>query len=652
MDKSGAGPAQPISTLLEEKRRFPPPGGFSHQANIHDPAVYERARQDPDSFWEGFARELIWHRPWHQVLQWDPPHAQWFLGGHTNLSHNCLDRHLPHRADKPALLWEGEPGDSRSLTYGELHQEVCRFANLLTDLGVGKGDRVSLYMPLIPEAVIAMLACARIGAVHNVVFSGFSPEALQERINNAGSRILVTVDGAYRRGQLLELKEATDKVLADCPSVEKVVVVRRAGKGAPMTPGRDLWWDEGVAGVSTQCPSTPLDSEDMLFILYTSGTTGKPKGVVHTTGGYMVGVYATTRWVLDMKEDDVYWCTADIGWITGHSYVVYGPLLCGATTVIYEGAPDYHARDRMWRIIEKYRVSVFYTAPTVVRAAISWGREWLHERDLSSLRLLGSVGEPINPEAWMWYWEKVGGGRCPIVDTWWQTETGMIMLTPLPGLTELKPGSATLPFPGVEAEVVDEQGQPLPHGQGGYLVVTRPWPAMLRTIYGNPKRYIQAYWNRFPGIYFTGDSARKDEDGYIWVLGRADDVLNIAGHRLSTMEVESALVAHPAVAEAAAIGRSHPIKGEVLVCFVTVKVGTDGPVNLEAPLKDYISDKISPIARPDQIVFTAELPKTQSGKIMRRLLRDIAEGRAVGDVSTLSDPSTILTLQEKYKGAA
>ncbi len=637
---------------MEEKRRFPPPEDFRRRANIHDPSVYQRAQQDPEAFWEGFARELFWFRPWHQVLRWEPPHAQWFLGGHTNLSHNCLDRHLPHRADKPALLWEGEPGEERSFTYGELHREVCRFASLLKDLGVSKGDRVSLYLPLLPEMAIAMLACARIGAVHSVVFSGFSPEALKERINNAGSRLVVTADGAYRRGQLLRLKESADKALEGCPSVEKVVVVDRAGQGAPMTPGRDLWWHEAVAGASPHCPAEPLDSEDMLFILYTSGTTGKPKGVVHTTGGYMVGAYATTRWVLDLKEDDVYWCTADIGWITGHSYVVYGPLLCGGTTLMYEGAPDYPARDRMWRLIEKYRVSVFYTAPTAIRAAISWGREWLHGRDLSSLRLLGSVGEPINPEAWMWYWERVGGGRCPIVDTWWQTETGMIMLTPLPGLTELKPGSATLPFPGVQADVVDENGRPLPPGRGGYLVLTRPWPGMLRTIYGNPERYIQAYWSRFPGLYFTGDSARRDEDGYIWVLGRTDDVLNIAGHRLSTMEVESALVAHPAVAEAAAIGRSHPIKGEALVCFVTVKVGTDGSADLEGPLKDYISQKISPIARPDQIIFTAELPKTQSGKIMRRLLRDIAEGRAVGDVSTLSDPSTILALKEKYKEAA
>ncbi|HXG41719.1 MAG TPA: acetate--CoA ligase [Dehalococcoidia bacterium] len=643
----------PIEALLKEGRTFPPPEEFRRRANVQDPGVYEEAERDPLAFWSRWAEELHWFQRWQQVLEWDPPWAKWFVGGKTNLAYNCLDRHLTGaRRNKAAIVWEGEPGDVRILTYWELYRQVCKFANVLKTLGVRKGDRVTIYMPLVPEAAVAMLACARIGAVHSVVFGGFSSEALRDRIQDAQAKVLVTADGGWRRGNIVPLKRNADEALRDCPTIEHVVVYHRGcyeQAQVPMTPGRDLWWHELMAQAPLDCPAEEVDAEDMLYILYTSGTTGKPKGVVHTTGGYMVGIYATTKWVFDLKEEDTYWCTADIGWVTGHSYVVYGPLLCGATTLMYEGSPDWPERDRWWAIVERHGVNILYTAPTAIRTFMRWGEEWPARHDLSSLRLLGSVGEPINPEAWVWYWRNIGGGRCPVVDTWWQTETGMIMITPLPGITVCKPGSATRPFPGVAAEVVDDQGNPVPAGAGGYLVLTRPWPAMMRTIYGDPDRYVQQYWSRYPGIYFTGDGAKRDEDGYFWVVGRIDDVVNVAGHRIGTMEVESALVDHPAVAEAAVIGRSDEVKGQALWAFVTVKEGTDRDRALEQELREHVARKIGAIARPDRIVFAAELPKTRSGKIMRRLLRDIAEGRALGDTTTLQDPAVVQALREQYE---
>jgi acetyl-CoA synthetase len=641
-----------IEALLQEDRRFPPPPEFVAQANIKDPKVYDEAEKDFEGFWARWAAELHWFKKWDKVLQWDPPFAQWFIGGKINLSYNCLDRHLGGpRRDKAALVWEGEPGDRKVYTYGDMHREVCRFANGLKSLGVKKGDRITLYMPMIPELAIAMLACARIGAPHSVVFGGFSPEALSDRINDCQSKVVVTADGGFRRGKVVPLKANTDKALETSSIVEKVVVVRRVGDQADITmkDGRDIWWENLVANQPLQCDAEPMDSEDMLYILYTSGTTGKPKGVVHTTAGYLVGVYATCKWVFDLKEEDVYWCTADIGWVTGHSYVVYGPLANGATSVMYEGAPDWPDRDRFWAIVEKYSATIVYTAPTAIRACMRWGEEHPKKHDLSSIRLLGTVGEPINPEAWMWYWENIGGGRCPIVDTWWQTETGMILITPLPGITTLTPGSATRPFPGIHAEVVDEAGEPVGPGQGGYLVLKRPWPAMLRTIYGDPDRYVKEYWTRYPNTYFTGDGAKRDEDNFFWVLGRVDDVINVAGHRISTMEVESALVDHHSVAEAASIGRSHEIKGQSIVAFVTLKEQVDPSKDMEDQLKRHVSTKIGAIARPDEIFFTADLPKTRSGKIMRRLLRDIAEGRVIGDTTTLADSNVVQTLKEQYE---
>ncbi len=643
----------PIEALLREGRTFPPPEGFRQQANINDPGVYEEAERDPQAFWARWAEQLHWFQKWQRVLEWNPPWAKWFVGGRTNLAYNCLDRHLAGaRKNKAAIVWEGEPGEVRILTYWELYRQVCKFANVLKSLGIRKGDRVTIYMPLVPEAAIAMLACARIGAVHSVVFGGFSSEALRDRIQDAQAKVLVTADGGWRRGNIVPLKRNADEALRECPSIEHVVVYHRGcyeQAQVPMTPGRDLWWHELMAQAPLKCPAEEVDSEDMLYILYTSGTTGKPKGVVHTTGGYMVGIYATTKWVFDLKDEDTYWCTADIGWVTGHSYVVYGPLLCGATTLMYEGSPDWPERDRWWAIVERHGVNILYTAPTAIRTFMRWGEEWPARHDLSSLRLLGSVGEPINPEAWVWYWRNIGGGRCPVVDTWWQTETGMIMITPLPGITVCKPGSATRPFPGVAADVVDDQGNSVPAGAGGYLVLTRPWPAMMRTIYGDPDRYVQQYWSRYPGIYFTGDGAKRDEDGYFWIVGRIDDVVNVAGHRIGTMEVESALVDHPAVAEAAVIGRSDEVKGQALWAFVTVKEGTDRTPSLEQELREHVAKKIGAIARPDRIVFAAELPKTRSGKIMRRLLRDIAEGRALGDTTTLQDPAVVQTLREQYE---
>src|SRR4051794_29901652 len=642
-----------IDALLKEDRRFPPPDAWKQNAIVRDAAIYERAAADPEAFWAGFARELEWMQPWTRVLEWTPPNAKWFVGGKINASVNCVDRHIRGaRRNKAALVWEGEPGDRRTLTYWDLYRQVNTFANVLKSLGVTRGDRVALYMPLIPELAIAMLACARIGAIHSVVFGGFSAESLRDRINDSQCVALVTADGGYRRGQVVPLKQMADEALEQTPSIRHVVVVQRQ-PGAPipvhMKEGRDHWYHRVMQDAPSFCEPEAMDAEDMLYILYTSGTTGKPKGIVHTTGGYLTGTYATTKWVFDLKEDDVYWCTADIGWVTGHSYVVYGPLANGATAVMYEGAPDWPQKDRFWQIIERHGVTIFYTAPTAIRAFMRWGTDWPAKRDLGSLRLLGSVGEPINPEAWMWYYAHIGGERCPVVDTWWQTETGMIMITPLPGVTPLKPGSATRPFPGIAAEVRDKTGKRVERG-GGLLTLTRPWPAMLRGIYGDPERFVQQYWSQWhDGSYFTGDGARLDDEGYYWLLGRVDDVLNVAGHRLGTMEVESALVDHPSVAEAAVVGKPHEIKGQAIAAFVTLKEGTAPSDELATELKEHVVQKIGAIARPDQILFTADLPKTRSGKIMRRLLRDIAEGKALGDTTTLADPAAVARLKASYE---
>ncbi len=642
-----------IDALLQEDRQFPPSDAWRTSANVTDPTIYETARRDPEAFWSGFARELDWIAPWDTVLEWTPPHAQWFKGGKINASANCLDRHVrTARRNKAAIIWEGEPGDRRTLTYWDLYRQVSTFANVMKTLGVTRGDRVALYLPLIPELAIAMLACARIGAIHSVVFGGFSAESLRDRINDSQCVLLVTADGGYRRGQIVPLKQMADEALKGTPSIANVVVVQRQA-GAPIPveiqEGRDHWYHRLVRDADAHCDPEAMDAEDMLYILYTSGTTGKPKGIVHTTGGYLVGTYATTKWVFDLKEDDVYWCTADLGWVTGHSYVVYGPLANGATVLMYEGAPDWPQKDRFWEIIERHGVTIFYTAPTAIRAFMRWGIEWPGKRDLRTLRLLGSVGEPINPEAWMWYHEHIGGTRCPIVDTWWQTETGMIMITPLPGITSTKPGSATTPFPGVTAEIRDSNGQPIETG-GGLLTLTRPWPAMLRGIYGDPARFLDTYWSHWPdGAYFAGDGARRDDDGFFWLLGRVDDVLNVAGHRLGTMEVESALVDHPKVAEAAVVGKPHEIKGQSVAAFVTVKEGVKPSSELADELKEHVVRKIGAIARPDQILFAADLPKTRSGKIMRRLLRDIAEGKTLGDTTTLADPNVVARLKLEYE---
>ena len=639
-----------IEALLQEERTFPPPQEFRRQANAADPKVYEEAQRDPEGFWAKLAEELHWFEKWEKVLDWDPPHAQWFTGGKINVSYNCIDRHLTSgRRNKAALIWEGEPGDWKVYTYGDLYREVCRFANGLKSLGVGKGDRVTIYMPMVPELPIAMLACARIGAPHSVIFGGFSAESIRDRINDSQSKVMITADGGFRRGTIVPLKQNADDSLDGAPSVEKMVVLRRTGQADErMVEGRDVWWHDLVEGQPMNCEPEPMDSEDMLYLLYTSGTTGKPKGIVHTTAGYLLGTYVTAKWIFDLKDDDVYWCTADIGWVTGHSYIVYGPLANGATSVMYEGSPDYPDRDRFWAIVAKYGVNIVYTAPTAIRTFMRWGEEYPRRHDLSSLRLLGTVGEPINPEAWMWYWEHIGGGRCPVVDTWWQTETGMILIAPLPGITTLKPGSATRPFPGIEAEIVDEAGNAVGPGGGGYLTIKRPWPAMLRTIYGEPDRYVEQYWSRYPGIYFTSDGAKLDQDGDFWLLGRVDDVINVSAHRISTMEVESALVDNLKVAEAACIGKSHEIKGQAIVGFVTLKDQVTGTDEVVAELKQHVAAKIGPMARPDDIYFTAELPKTRSGKIMRRLLRDVAEGRALGDTTTLADPAVVEALKEQY----
>jgi acetyl-CoA synthetase len=640
-----------LDTLLSEKRRFPTTVEFAARSAA-TVALYT-AGENWERFWETQARELEWSTPWTQVLDWRPPHAKWFVGGKLNASVNCLDRHLRGpRRNKAAIIWEGEPGDRRVLTYWELAREVGRCANALKRLGIKRGDRVAIYLPMVPEAAVAMLACARIGAVHSVVFGGFSAESLRDRINDAGAVALITADGGYRRGQIQPLKRMADEALAGTPSIRHCLVVRRGAAGTEasteMTDGRDHWWHQVVGGESAACPAEAMDAEDLLFILYTSGTTGKPKGIVHTTGGYLTHVASTAKHVFDLNDSDVYWCTADIGWVTGHSYVVYGPLANGATVLMYEGAPDWPERDRFWRLVETYGVTVLYTAPTAIRAFMKWGTEHPDRHDLTTLRLLGSVGEPINPEAWIWYHEHIGRKNCPIVDTWWQTETGGIMITPLPAVVITKPGSATIPYPGIRPELVDTTGKRLEAG-GGFLTIAQPWPGMLRTIYNDDERYREVYWSRFPGRYFTGDGAKLDDEGYWWILGRVDDVLNVAGHRIGTMEVESALVDHPAVAEAAVVGRAHDLKGQAVAAFVTLKDGHTSSAELKAELKAHVVHKIGGIARPDDIFFSADLPKTRSGKIMRRLLKDIAEGRALGDTTTLADPAVVSRLKDMYE---
>jgi len=646
-DKSGQ-----IVNVMKESRLFPPPPDFAAKARIGSAEEYEKlwqqAAEDIEGFWGSMADELHWFRPYDKVLQWNEPFAKWFVNGQTNVSYNCLDAHLGNpRANKAAIIWEGEPGEVRVLTYQVLHREVCKFANVLKKLGIEKGDVVAMYMPMVPELAIAMLACARIGAVHSIVFGGFSSEAIADRNNDASAKLQITADAGWRRGKQLPLKESVDAALEKSSTVQKCIVLKRVGCHVAMKPGRDFWWHELMEEASADCPAEPMDSEAPLFILYTSGSTGKPKGIKHTTAGYNLYAKKTTEWVFDVRDEDVYWCTADIGWITGHSYIVYGPLSAGVTSLMYEGAPNWPDEGRFWEIVEKYRVSIFYTAPTAIRAFIKWGDQWIDKRDLSSLRLLGTVGEGINPEAWMWYHEKIGGGRCPIVDTWWQTETGGIMMTPLPGATPTKPGSCCKPLPGIIPEIVGENRQPVATGNGGWLTIARPWPGMLRGIWGDDQRYKFQYWSDVQGKYLCGDNARKDEDGYYWIMGRIDDVLNVSGHRLSTIEIESALVSHPAVAEAAAVGRPHDMKGEAVAVFVSVTGGFEADGELRKELKQHVRKEIGALAVPDDIRFTSALPKTRSGKIMRRLLRDIAAGReTVGDTTTLEDFSVLMKLRQ------
>ena len=638
-----------IEALYGEGQAFPPDPAFAAQANA-TADLYEEAERDVEAFWAKIARERIdWSTPFETTLEWDLPFAKWFVGGELNVSYNCVDRHVERGlGNKVAYHWIGEPGDTRTITYADLHREVQKAANALRELGIGKGDRVAIYMPMVPELPIAMLACARLGAPHTVVFAGFSAEALSGRINDAEAKLVITADGSYRRGKAMPLKAAVDEAVDQTATVEHVLMVRRLGDAAEtkVSEGRDVWWHDIVERQPAHCPPTPVDSEHMLYLLYTSGTTAKPKGIIHTSAGYLVGTSYTHEMIFDVKPDDVYWCAADVGWVTGHSYIVYGPLANATTGVLYEGSPDTPAWDRWWQIVEDYKVTILYCAPTAIRAFMKQGEAFPAKHDLSSLRVLGSVGEPINPEAWLWYHEHIGGGKAPVVDTWWQTETGMIMITPLPGVTTTKPGSATFPFPGVEADVVDAGGNSVPPGGGGYLVLKRPWPAMLRGIYGDPERYRQTYWSRFPGMYFAGDGAKRDADGYLWLLGRVDDVMNVSGHRISTIEVESALVDHKAVAEAAVVGKNDPISGQAIFAFVILRGGREGDEELGRELREHVAKVIGPIAKPKFLLFTPDLPKTRSGKIMRRLLRDIAEGRSLGDTTTLADTAVVETIRE------
>ncbi len=653
MTDAAAPKSTEIDSVLQESRRFEPPADFAAQAHIKDMAeyerIYERSIRDPEGFWSEVASELHWFQPWGEVRRWEHPHVQWFVGGKTNLAYNCLDRHLSTwRRNKAAIIWEGEPGDTRTLTYQELHREVSRFANVLLTHGIQPGDRVAIYMGMVPELAIATLACARIGATHSVIFGGFSANAIADRVQDAQAAAIVTCDGAWRRGKHVDLKAAVDEAVPRCPTVKNVFVVKRTGQPVHMQEGRDHWWGDVVDAAPGECDAVPLDSEHPSFILYTSGTTGKPKGVVHSTGGYLVGCYLTTKMVFDLKEEDTYFCTADIGWITGHSYVLYGPLANGATTVMYEGAPDYPDKDRFWDLVEKWRVSILYTAPTAIRAFMKWGEQYADRHDLSSLRLLGTVGEPINPEAWMWYRRVIGGNRCPIVDTWWQTETGAMMITPLPGATTTVPGSATRPFFGIEADVVKKDGSSCGPNEGGFLVVKQPWPSMLRTVWGDDERYQHQYWSQIPPFYFAGDGARRDADGNFWIMGRIDDVINVAGHRLGTMEIESALVSHPTVAEAAVVGRPDELRGTAIVAFVTLEGGRTPTPGLKDELKEHVAKEIGAIARPADIRFTDALPKTRSGKIMRRLLADVAAERdTAGDVTTLEDMGVLSKLRQQ-----
>jgi acetyl-CoA synthetase len=644
-----------IESLLAEGRTFPPPAAFKKTARVTSAEVYDDANEDIEGFWARQAAELLdWFEDWHTVLEWDLPFAKWFVGGKLNASYNCLDRHVAAgRGDKVAYHWEGEPGDTRTITYAQLLDDVSRLANALKALGVQKGDRVNVYLGMVPELPTALLACARIGAAHSVVFGGFSADSLRDRINDAEAKVLITADGAWRRGNVFPLKETADAAVADCPSIEKVLVLRRTENDVPWVDGRDVWWHDLVAEQPTECPAEPMDSEDLLYLLYTSGTTAKPKGIMHTTGGYLTQVAFTHQNVFDLDaERDVYWCAADVGWVTGHSYIVYGPLMNGATSVMYEGTPDHPDKDRLWQIIETYQVTILYTAPTAIRTFMKWGSEFPERNDLSSLRLLGTVGEPINPEAWMWYWQHIGGGRCPVVDTWWQTETGAIMISPLPGATTLKPGSATFPLPGIGAEIVDDKGANVPVPGGGYLVLTRPWPSMLRGIWGDPDRYRETYWSRFDGLYFAGDGAKRDDDGYFWLLGRVDDVMLVAGHNISTAEVEHALVGHPAVAEAAVVGRTDATSGQAIAAFVILRSGQEPSDELVEELRDHVAHTIGPIAKPKTVLFTDDLPKTRSGKIMRRLLRNVSEDEALGDTTTLADPGVVEGIKARYLATA
>jgi acetyl-CoA synthetase len=642
-----------IEALASEQRTFPPSPDFVARAGIKDRSLYDKAAADPEAFWAEQAESLSWVRKWDRVLEWDPPFAKWFVGGQLNVSYNCLDRHVEAgRGDRVAYYWEGEPGDRLTITYAELLEQVCKCANALKELGVRRGDRVAIYMPMIPELPIAMLACTRIGAPHTVVFGGFSATALADRINDAQAKLVITADGGFRRGSAAGLKANVDEAVASTPSIEHVLVAKRTQQDVSMVEGRDIWWQDIVPGQSATCEPEAMESEDMLYLLYTSGTTAKPKGILHTTAGYLLQAASSHRWIFDLHDDDIYWAAADIGWVTGHTYIVYGPLANCATGIIYEGTPDYPSWERWWEIIERYKVSILYTAPTAIRAHMKQGEGHAAKHDLSSLRVLGTVGEPINPEAWIWYQEHIGGSRCPIVDTWWQTETGAAMIAPIPSLTVTKPGSATFPLPGVVADVVDDQGKSVPLGQGGYLVLEQPWPGMLRGIYGDPERYQQTYWSRFPGKYFPGDGCKRDEDGYYWLLGRVDDVMNVSGHRLSTTEIESALVSHPSVAEAAVVGQPDDLTGEAVFAFVILRAGTVPNDSLTDTLKQHVGREIGPIARPKQIMFTPDLPKTRSGKIMRRLLRDIATQRPLGDTTTLADAGVVELIRDASKSGA